>query len=170
MTNKLVKLFVWLTLIINNSVFAFEEEDPTDKIMLQITHDLREKCNSGKGISCTQLGVDYFLSENYTESFKFNELACRLNNGAGCESIASMYLEALGTKQDYDKALKFYKKSCNLNYALGCVGAGSMYLHGTGADQNLSIAINYYKKSCELGYKSSCITLKQIQLLLEKMD
>lgn len=167
MVNKLIKLFVCLSLIANNSAFAFDEEDPTDTILTQSLHDLREECSNGKGASCHGLGMDYFISENYSESFKFNELACRLDNGSGCEAIAYMHVEALGTKQDYNMALNLYKKSCDLNHAIGCTGVGSMYLHGTAIDQNLSIASNYYKKACGLGHKSSCTTLKQIQLLLE---
>ena len=167
MANRLAKLFVCLFFIFNYSALAFNEEDATDAILTQTLLKLSEECGDGKGVSCHQLGMDYFISENYSESFKFNELACRLDNGSGCEAIAYMHVEALGTRQDYNMGLSLYGKSCDLNHAIGCIGAGLMYLHGTGVNQNLSIASIYYKKGCELGHKSSCTTLKQIQLLLE---
>lgn len=145
-----------------------EDDEPTDKIILDILENLREECKKGNGQSCHKLGIDYYIKNDYIAAFTYNDLACGLNNGAGCEGIAEMYHDGLGVKQKFDQALYFYIKSCDLNFGVGCAGAGSMYYNGEGTAKDLSIASAYYKKSCELDIKDSCKTLKEIQELLEK--
>ena len=78
--------------------------------------------------SCNNLGTIYLNKKEYKKAKKFLTEACKNNSIGGCNNLALIYYDGLGTKQDLNLAKEYYKKSCELS------------------ENELIIACNHYKE------------------------
>lgn len=87
------------------------------------------------------------------------EQACHLNDGVACSSLATLYKNGKGVRQDNIKAMDLYQKSCDLNVGEGCSELGTFSDYGGGRTVDYSVAIPLYEKACNLQNGKGCYLL-----------
>ncbi len=103
-----------------------------------------------------------FLQESLTQW----QEKCESNEAKACYTLAMLYYEGKGIKQDYEKAKLYWQKACSLNNALSCTMLGISYDRGEGVVRDYKRAEEYYKKACSLGNAEGC---KLEKVLIKKI-
>ena len=85
---------------------------------------------------------------------EFEDIAVQANQGdaEAQYSLAVMYDEGEGTREDNAKAIEWYTKSANQGYDLAQYNLAIMYDEGEGVDQDRSTAIEWFTKAANQGY------------------
>jgi hypothetical protein len=122
---------------------------------------LTSECDSGSGLSCTELGRMFAKGETVRKddavASKLYAKACSLRDAVGCFNLASRAATGQGLPKKPDQAAALYAASCGLNYSEGCLKAAEMYSQGTeGTQQDSKKALELYRLGCVEGNQRSC--------------
>jgi len=120
---------------------------------------------------CKKTGEDYYKlglkydggkegnQKDFKKARELYKKSCELYSGAGCASLAILYLKAAGGPQNIEKGKEYLKEACDLKYGKGCFVLAITY------ENDPDEASKFYKKGCDLGESISC---KALALLKEK--
>lgn len=94
---------------------------------------------------------------------EFEDIAVQANQGdaEAQYSLAVMYDEGEGTREDNAKAIEWYTKSANQGYDLAQYNLAIMYDDGEGVDQDRSKAIEWFTKAANQGYAKAQLELSR---------
>lgn len=126
---------------------------------------LASDCDSGSGLSCTELGRIFAKGETVRKddavASKLYAKACSLREAVGCFNLASRAVAGQGLPKKPDQAAALYAASCGLNYSEGCLKAAEMYSQGIGGiRQDSKKALELYRLGCAEGNQRSCSAIQ----------
>jgi len=166
---KQIFLLLVLLIFINNKVNAKAITD----LLAILFNDLskleasKKECISEKKAEiCNQLGLYYeYKKKDLKKAQEFYQRACDLNNGVGCNNLATI-LYKTGKKNDLKKVENLLLKACNLNSMEGCYNLGLIYAR----QKELKKALPFLKKACNLRYAEACYLAGGIYAKLYQID
>jgi TPR repeat protein len=102
-------LFINIDPIVRNDVTSFlDKVDESTEI---------DKCKSGKGDSCLEIGFSYYFIFKFDLANDYFKMACTdFKEGLGCFFVGKSFYDL----EDYELAEQYFKNSCDLNYGSGC--------------------------------------------------
>ena len=148
---KILILFVF-TILLNSPLYAVD------------TKTLDKECISGKLSSCTEIGKNYFKSDDYNNAIKYLENPCSQNDAKACTILGVIYATGNGTdfQIDYKKAIPLLNIGCNNNTENNeviCNMLGNVYIASGDSEENNMNATKAFKKSCDQNHLESCYML-----------
>ena len=90
------KITLVLSLFLSQSVFALDSQDVSD------------------------IGIEAFVDDEYKATFRLYKDLSEQGNSRAQNSLAAMYANGEGTKQDYQQAKLWFDKSCNNGHQGAC--------------------------------------------------
>ncbi|MCW1360375.1 tetratricopeptide repeat protein [Campylobacter sp. CCS1377] len=96
-----------------------------------------------------------YEEKNYQEAFEIFSALCEKNNAKACFSLALMYENAYGVKQDMQKAKAHYNFACNKGISSACFNLALLQ------DGKREIKL-FHKKACDLAHTQACNALASL--------
>lgn len=125
--------------------------------------ELRAGCEARRGASCVRLGDRLAAAWNAREAARWYEVACDLDDGAGCRALGQLHARAL-VDGDYvpSRSKALYEKACRLDDAEGCLYLGDMLTDesvaiGYGLGYDAAEALRVYGRACEMDEPRACL-------------
>ena len=122
---------------------------------------------------CSIAGRGANQNNEYHKAAQYYKKACDLNVanlgaddkkvvGESCVSLATLYFQGQGVRQNYYKFAELARKGCDLLNANSCVLLGIAYRDGVGVAKSLQQAKKFYGKGCDLGEQVGCDEYKRL--------
>jgi TPR repeat protein len=118
--------------------------------------------NNSDDKSIALLGYIYILDEEYKKAQILLEDACALGNLNSFSSLALMYINGHGFRQNYDKAKIMFEKALLSNCPHAHYRLGTLYLNGKGVDQDEHKALECFKESCKRGCSMAYMKIRDM--------
>ena len=125
----------------------------------------QKSCHQNKknAVACNNLGVLYLKEKNYQAARPLLEFSCNQNYLKACYSLATMYADGLGVKQNTKKTVQLLNKACPsdspyLAFAEpeACFYLGLIYHDGVGIKKDATKAQTFFQIACDLEYTDAC--------------
>ena len=106
----------------------------------------KKACHDENMTACNNLGEGYKKTKEYDKAFKYLNMACE-DEDISCNSLADLYEEGQGVKQDKEKAFNLRLDSCGYlpNH---CADIGIQYETGDRVDKDPFKAVKFYHSGC----------------------
>lgn len=108
-------------------------------------------CAAGDATGCARAAQVLAKSTaTSATAFRFADLACDRNNGAGCMLASELAASGKhGKPADVERAFRLAVRGCAQNYPTACAMVGEAYEKGVGVERDASHALEHYRKACE---------------------
>lgn len=113
-------------------------------------------------------GDKEYREGNYEKAMLIYKKACDIDNGKGCNHVATMYIKANGVEQDPKKAISFITKACDLKEAKACYDLAYFYYRGLYVDKDKTKAISLFDRACNAGSVKGCKNYKRLKSSISK--
>jgi tetratricopeptide (TPR) repeat protein len=108
-------------------------------------------------------GTNAYNKENYPLAFEFFKRAAQHGNIDAQSSLAGMYENGLGVKQDFEESLKWYNMAAENGHVLAQYSLACKYQEGEGVNVDTQEAIRWYKKAAQQDFEPAKKALERIE-------
>ena len=127
-------------------------------------------CLNDEANSCHKVGDFYAQKKQFKTAIPYFAQACDLNHYESCNTLSTIYQNALGVDQDLIKSAELLHKSCDGGSYRGCAVLGLIYLEGNGVAKDEFLAKKYFDQACNEKEKRGCFGYGQYYQNKEKPD
>lgn len=113
-------------------------------------------------LSYTDKGCSFLYKKDYKNAKIEFEKAALNKECRGVFSLALMYINGHGVKQNYIKAMEYFKKSLKLKCLDSAYDIGAMYKNGEGIPKDIAKAKKYYLIAANNNYALAQFELGKI--------
>jgi TPR repeat protein len=112
---------------------------------------LLSKTAQGDQESQFELGLEYYLKDNFEEAARWLRNAASRGYPSAQDMLGYMYYKGLGVTQNPEEAFQWFQKAADQGHVDAQGMLGDVYYKGIGVTKNLEEAFQWYKKAADQG-------------------